>query len=157
MDRVYSHRTCKHVSGQANALRHVGSAISHASPSAGQSNRISPFSCPRIMLSITRVPKPRRVGGLTGGPPVSVQRRTSRPSSVRDHATRTLPSGVDKPPYLAALVASSCRVTAIAWATFGSSKTFGHVAFSVLGVGHKLVLDQTLNLGSRPARFHEQP
>jgi hypothetical protein len=42
----------------ANALRHVGTAISHASPSARQSRRISPFSCPRIMLSITRVPKP---------------------------------------------------------------------------------------------------
>ena len=70
--------------GLTGPLSHVGRAISHASPSARQSKRISPFSWPRIMLSITRVPKPRRAGGSTGGPPVSVQRRTSRPSG---HAT----------------------------------------------------------------------
>jgi len=32
------------------------------------------------MLSMTRVPKPLRVGELTGGPPSSDQRRTSCPS-----------------------------------------------------------------------------
>jgi hypothetical protein len=39
------------------------------------------------MLSITRVPKPWRVGGLPGGPPVSIQRRTRRPSDARDQST----------------------------------------------------------------------
>ena len=65
------------------------------------------------MLSMTRMPKPRRVNSLTGGPPVSIQRRTILPSAARDHSTSTLPVGTDNAPYLAALVANSCKVTAI--------------------------------------------
>jgi uncharacterized protein DUF6894 len=98
----------------AGVLSHTGSAITHASPSARQSKRISPFSWPRIMPSITRVPKPRRVGGSTGGPPVSVQRRTRRPSDGSDHSIRTCASATDRAPCLAALVTSSCRATATA-------------------------------------------
>src|SRR5215831_1687773 len=97
-----------------NAPPHIRKAISHASPSARQSKRILPFSEPLIIRSITRVPKPWRIGGLTGGPPLSVQRSTSRPSAARDHLTSTLPSATDRAPYLAALVASSCKTTAIA-------------------------------------------
>ena len=57
------HRMAPHAGSPARperpgALPHVGRAISHESPSARQSKRISPFSWPRIMLSITRVPKP---------------------------------------------------------------------------------------------------
>jgi hypothetical protein len=73
----------RHVSG---ALSHVTMLISQASPAARQSKRISPFSWPRIMPSIARMPKPLRVGGLTGGP-FSVQRKTSRPFGSRDHST----------------------------------------------------------------------
>jgi PAS domain-containing protein len=43
----------------------------------------------RIMVFITSVPKPLRAGGLTGGPPVSIQRSMSCPSAARDHSTRT--------------------------------------------------------------------
>jgi hypothetical protein len=63
----------------------AGNAISHVSPSAHQSKRISPFNW-RIIPSITRVPKPRRVGGSTGEPLISTQRSTS-PSEARDHST----------------------------------------------------------------------
>jgi hypothetical protein len=55
---------------------HVRRMIPHASPFACQSKRISPFSWDLIMRSIACVPKPWRVGLLTGGPPLSVQRRT---------------------------------------------------------------------------------
>src|SRR5262245_46974964 len=92
---------------------HIGTAISHARPSS----RTPPFTPPRILVSSTLVPKPLRVGGLTGGPPASVQRSTSCPSSTFDHSTRTCPVVTDRAPYLAALVANSCRATAIAWAT----------------------------------------
>jgi hypothetical protein len=37
---------------------HSGKTISHASPSARQSKRMSPSSWPLIMRAITRVPKP---------------------------------------------------------------------------------------------------
>ena len=61
--RISGHRMAPHTGSPARperpgALPHVGRAISHESPSARQSKRISPFSWPRIMLSITRVPKP---------------------------------------------------------------------------------------------------
>jgi len=69
-------------------VRHqVGTTISHARPSARQSNRTSPPIWPRIMVSITLEPKPLRVGGLTGGPPASLQRSMSCPSAARDHST----------------------------------------------------------------------
>ena len=54
-------------SGGGNAPPHMLRAISHASPFARQSKRILPFSEPLIIRSITRVPKPWRIGGLTGG------------------------------------------------------------------------------------------
>jgi hypothetical protein len=46
---------------------HVGEAISHARPSARQSSRTSPPTWPRIIASITWVPKPLRVGWGTDG------------------------------------------------------------------------------------------
>ena len=70
-------------------LGQVGTAISQARPSVRQSRYTRPFMPSRIMLSITPVPKPLRVGGLTGGPPVSVQRTRSCSSSSCDHSTRT--------------------------------------------------------------------
>jgi len=65
------------------------------------------------MFSMTLVPNPRRVGGVTVGPPNSIQRKLSRPSAVRDQAISTPPSAADSDPYFAALVASSCREIAI--------------------------------------------
>src|ERR1700753_1070970 len=57
-----------------------GNAISHASPWSRQSKRTSPLSWPAIMFSTMRVPNPRCVGGVTVGPPDSIQRKLSRPS-----------------------------------------------------------------------------
>src|SRR5215469_12231821 len=72
-----------------------------------------------------RPPKPLRVGARTGGPPLSVQRKLSRPSSWCDQFNSICPLDTDKDPYLAALVASSCNVTAMACAALGSNKTSG--------------------------------
>src|SRR5215471_12477086 len=99
----------------------VHHAISHMSPCSDHTNRTWPFRCVPIMLSMTRVPKPWCVGGLTEGPCVSVQLKATRPFCACDHSTRTQPSETDKAPYLAALVANSCSVTAIACAVSGSN------------------------------------
>src|SRR6516164_2345244 len=72
-----------------------------------------------------RPPKPLRVGARTGGPPLSVQRKLSRRSSWCDQFNSICPLDTDKDPYLAALVASSCNVTAKACAALGSNKTSG--------------------------------
>jgi len=93
---------------------HILRTISHARPSARQSRCISPFNCSRTIRSIKDIPKPSRMGFFAGGPPLSVQCRMSRPSVARVQVTSTCPLGTDRDPYLVALVASSCRVTAIA-------------------------------------------
>jgi hypothetical protein len=59
---------------------HTRIAISQTSPPGCQSKRTAPLSC-SIIPAMTRLPKPLRVGGSMGGPPVSVQRRTSSPSA----------------------------------------------------------------------------
>jgi hypothetical protein len=66
-----------------------GKAISHVRPWACQSRRTSPPSWPTIMFSIMLLPKPRCVGGVTGGPPDSIQRKLSPPSVVRDQVIST--------------------------------------------------------------------
>ena len=71
----------------------------------------------------TRVPKPWRLGGLTGGPPASDQRITSC-VSPRDHSTRSRPEGTDRAPYLTAFVVNSCRTIAIVCADFGFQNEF---------------------------------
>jgi hypothetical protein len=86
--------------------------ISQTRPSARQPKRVLPF-IRAIICSVTRLPKPLRVGSCTAGPPVSVQHRCNRRSASCDHFRSTCPLGVDKAPYLAAFVASSCKITAI--------------------------------------------
>lgn len=49
---------------EAALCHHVGKMFARDPFRARQSNRTSPFAWPRIMRSITRVPKPLRVGGL---------------------------------------------------------------------------------------------
>src|SRR3954468_7457917 len=85
-----------------------GKVISHVSPWSRQSKRTSPLSWP-IIFSMTRVPNPRCVGGVGVGPPDSIQRKLSLPSAGRDHKISTRPPAADRDPYLAALVASSCK------------------------------------------------
>ena len=51
---------------------HTRIAISQTSPPGCQSKRTAPLSC-SIIPAMTRLPKPLRVGGSMGDPPVSVQ------------------------------------------------------------------------------------
>jgi hypothetical protein len=85
-----------------------GRVILHASPRSRQSKRTSPLSWPAIMFSIMLLPNPRRVGGVTGGPPDSIQLKLSRSSVVRDQVVSTQPPAADSEPYFAALVALCC-------------------------------------------------
>ena len=76
---------------------HAGTEISQTSPLGCQSNRTVPLSC-SIIRTMTRLPKPLRVGGSTGGPPVSVHRRTSPRSALLTHRREQLaaqPAGTD--------------------------------------------------------------
>jgi hypothetical protein len=77
------------VAPQVTAGHASSRVISQVSPWSRQSKRTSPLSWPAIMFSITRVPNPRCVGGVTVGPPNSIQRKTSRPSAVHDQAIST--------------------------------------------------------------------
>lgn len=87
-----------------------GGAAGSAGP-PGRSRQSStawpPTPTPRARCSMLR-PSHRRVGATTAGPPVSVQSSvTCSPSRVQ--VTETSPVARDSAPYLAALVASSCR------------------------------------------------
>jgi hypothetical protein len=62
-----------------------------------------------MMSSITRVPKPRRVGGLGGGPPVSVQRRTRCPPFVVDGNVSAMEVAPSNHRYSIAASHLSCR------------------------------------------------
>ncbi len=75
-------------------------------------------------FSIRRLPNPRRVGGTTGGPPLSRQLRWSR-SSFAVQRSSTRPSGRESAPYFAALVASSCSASESASAWFGETSSAG--------------------------------
>jgi hypothetical protein len=93
---------------------HACRVISQTRPSACQSKRALPFSWP-IISSIIRVPNPRCVGFFTAGPPVSLQWRASCPSASCNHFRLIRPLGTDSAPYLAALVANSCKATGHRW------------------------------------------
>src|SRR3546814_3962064 len=81
----------------------------------------------RSMLAwIADMPKPRRVGVTTGGPPCSSQQSNSSPERCStDQVTVTWPWGAVIAPYLAALVASSCSTSANDWVAAGFSSTNG--------------------------------
>ena len=66
-------------------------------------------------------PKPRRVGSLTGGPPLSRQSRLKRRGSpsLTVHAIVTSPLSLERAPYFAALVESSCSATPMFCAASG--------------------------------------
>ncbi len=78
--------------------------------------------------SMRREPKPRREGGLTGGPPTSVQRMVSRREPfIADtfHSIVTRPFSVDRAPYFTAFVHSSCSAIASASAYLAGTETSG--------------------------------
>jgi hypothetical protein len=99
------------VSARTGVL-HTFRVISQTRPSARQSKCVFPDRW-AIICSIIRPPNPVCVGSRTFGPLDSVQRRCNCPSASC-HFTSTWPSGTAKAPYLAALVANSCKVIAMA-------------------------------------------
>src|SRR6516164_11665772 len=103
------------------SLADIGALSAHVrfTPKADIGTRL------RNVLSCHSRAKPLRVGVRTGGPPISVQRKLRQPSSWCDQFNSICPLDIDKDPYLAALVASSCNVTAMACAALGSNKTSG--------------------------------
>lgn len=78
-------------------------------PCGSKTRSISPARSRSMQRSMSRVPKPRRVGASTAGPPRSRHSRSSvRPAPSRSRQTsESLPSSEESAPYLAALVASS--------------------------------------------------
>ena len=80
--------------------------------------------------SITRQPKPFRVGVVTGGPPFSCQRRISRLPSIVGlviHSIRIDPPSFENAPYLTAFVASSWSAIQRARVAFGGRRTLSPV------------------------------
>src|SRR4030088_2015908 len=77
------------------------------------------------MLAITLlVPKPRDDGIFTWGPASSFH-SSSRKSSTNFQVNVIRPCNDDSAPYLAALVASSCKAKASVCAVEGSNRIFG--------------------------------
>ena len=96
--------------------------------------RTFPF-CWTIICSTIRVPNPVRVGSCATGPPVSIQHSRNEPAAACDHSKRTWPSGEDKAPYFAALVANSCNATATACAASGANMVCGPSVNCALPIG----------------------
>ena len=61
--------------------------------------------------SMTKVPKPRRAGGPTPGPPLSAHSSSTPSPSLRRHAIQSRPSGTESAPNFSALLASSCSAS----------------------------------------------
>jgi hypothetical protein len=136
------------------------SSRAHASPWSRQSECTSPLSWPATMSSITRVPNPRRMCGVTVGPPHSIQRKLTRPSAVRDHVISTRPSVANRDQYCSVggeFMQGNCnRLSRIRLQHYRWSIN-SHTPLSLAAVRRKLLRDQTVKLSSRPARLHEQP
>jgi hypothetical protein len=102
---------------------HIGTAITQASPLACQQS-CGLLPRPRTIASIIWVPKPLRVGGLTGGRRASVQRSARCPSSPCDHSPQTCPSRIEHHT-LPRWWANSGRASATACAISGFSLAVG--------------------------------
>jgi len=97
--------------------------MSHRTPSASTSIFALPPE-PRTLASINRVPKPRRMGASTFGPPFSAQPISSMPP-LTAHTMLTAPSVFDNAPYLSELVPSSCKSIAMLGTEAASRCTCG--------------------------------
>ena len=95
-----------------------------ARPEPGTPSLPTPPSSRARLRCNRRAPKPACVRGATGGPPFSVQRSVSS-SSRTVHVASTRPAPVERAPYLAALVASSCSARLSASAFSAVSSTWG--------------------------------
>src|SRR5882757_743865 len=81
----------------------AGAQIVHSTPLGGYSSSTSPSNSAARFLWINRVPNPVRLGGKTGGPFLSRQRRrNSRPCrwGAKVQAISIYPSSFDNAPYL---------------------------------------------------------
>ena len=82
----------------------------HFTPAGEKSSTPLPLRARGTICSITTWPKPRRGGGMTGGPPFSHQWiRTLSSVSLTCHRISTSPCGPDNARCFEALVASSCK------------------------------------------------
>src|ERR1700739_3022159 len=88
-----------------------GTDSRHTRPSERQSNKACPPSCDSILFIRLLVPKPRISGFWTKGPPVSSHDKT-RLSDWPCHMTDNCPDKVERAPYFAELVTSSCKAKA---------------------------------------------
>jgi len=100
---------------------------SQESPSGFQSNVTDPRRGSAKLAVIILVPKPLDWGGSTPGPPDSVHCMFNK-SPAKRQLTSTRPSGQDRLPYFAALVASSCNAIAKVWAFSGETTAEGPMA-----------------------------
>ena len=106
------------------------------------------------MLAITlRVPNPRDTGFSTGGPPVSTHMILRRPA-WSSQFTDSRPDSVDRAPYFAELVTSSCSASATVCAVAGSNWISGTAQRDLFagGIGRQLLVDQLPDFGALPAR-----
>ena len=122
--------------------RHTFSVISQTRPSARQSKCVFP-ECLAIIRSIIRPPNPMCVGSCTFGPFNSAQRRCNRPSTSCDQFSSTWPPGTARAPYLAALVANSCKVIANDLSNVRLQQHWrtvhAHAPLVLLGIGSELL------------------
>src|SRR5262249_49817610 len=86
----------------AGAACGSGTINLQSSPVEAKVASIFPPNCSSARRN-NRVPKPRWIGAVTGGPSLSRHSRF-RPSSELSHWTDILPTDCDKAPYFAALV-----------------------------------------------------
>ena len=117
------------------------------------------------MFSITLVPNPRRAGGVTVGPPASIQRgkrfeltgsAASGPSDF--NATIQLPITIRILPHW--LLAHEGRLQSSVpniWLQHYGRSVNSHTLLFLAPVRQKLLCDQTVKLCSCPSRLHEQP
>jgi hypothetical protein len=94
-------------------------------PSGSKRTSSLPASSRSTVLLTSREPKPRRDGGVTGGPPSSrhsILIQGSPPSSRENtrQVTWTEPVGTESAPYLAALVVSSWNAMPSTTASLGA-------------------------------------
>src|SRR5882672_580799 len=114
-----------------NSNPSAGAQIVHSTPLGGYSSSTSPSNSAARFLWINRVPNPVRLGGKTGGPFLSRQRRrNSRPCGrgAKVQAISIYPSSFDNAPYLAALVPSSFMASPRASAGLAPRLTSGPFA-----------------------------
>ena len=105
----------------------TGVLIVQTSPVGTNSIRApKPRSCAKLR-SISRVPKPRRVGGATGGPPLPVQHSFRFSVDCRStlQVSATVPEAFDRALCLTALVANSCSAIARSSAIRGETRRLG--------------------------------